>query len=203
MKLYMTHTSPYARKCRIILRELHLTGVVEEVVVDHTDKTVVRKFNPLGKIPALELKDGSVIFDSPVICEYLDDYGHGKFFPRDTLLREAQGRWKALTLSALGDGLMDAIVGRMLERDRRPEDKHVPAMIERYAGAITATLDTLERIAPKFATYPTIGEIAIGCALDFADFRGPDIAWRTGRPQLTAWFETFSAYESVRATTPK
>lgn len=202
MKLYMSRTSPYARKCRIIARELNLMGVMEEVEVDHSDKKLVRTFNPLGKIPALELKDGSVIFDSPVICEYLDELGHGKFFPRDTLLREAQGRWRAHTLQALGDGLTDALVGRMLERDRRPEDKQVPAMIARYEGAIAATLDALERIAAKFPEYPTIGEIAVGCALGFADLRAADTEWRSGRPQLAAWFEHFSQYESVKTTVP-
>lgn len=201
MKLFMSATSPFARKCRIIARELDLMRMIEEVPVDVTDKSQIRPFNPLGKIPALQLDDGSVLVDSPVICEYLDDLGHGKFFAKPNIWGSTKGRWKALTLQAIGDGLGDAIVGILLE-SRRPEDKRYLAVTDKHTAAITATLDVLERITPQFAKYPTIGEISVGCALGFADLRMEDLHWREGRSQLAAWFEQFSHYPSVQATKP-
>ncbi len=201
MKLYMTPTSPYARKARIIVRELDLTKLVTEVPVDLANKDEIRKFNPLGKIPALQLDDGSILLDSPVICEYLDDLGNGKFCPHHSMFGDAKGRWKALTLAAIGDGLADAAVALMLEQ-RRKEDRQSTTALEHHKAAILATLDALERIAPRFAEYPTIGEIAVGCALGYVDLRHGYLAWREGRLQLAAWAEKFDRYQSVLATKP-
>jgi glutathione S-transferase len=201
MKLYMTPSSPYARKCRILIRELDLVRLIKEVAVDLSNKDDVHKFNPLGKIPALELDDGSVVVDSPVICEYLDDYGRGHFVPRPSIWGDTKGRWKILTLAALGDGLTDAAVALRLERTRKAERQSVNALAH-HKGAIDATLDALERLAPHFADYPTIGEIAVGCALGYIDFRLDDLAWREGRPQLDAWEKKFAKYPSVKATKP-
>jgi glutathione S-transferase len=201
MKLFMTPTSPYARKCRIIARELDLTRMIEEVNVDLADKAEIRKFNPLGKIPALRLDDGSVLLDSPVICEYLDDLGGGKFFPKPNIWGDTKGRWKALTLAALGDGLADAGVQLMLERRRAPERQN-PKALEIHAGAINTTLDTLERLAPRFAEHPAIGEVAVGCALGYVDLRLADLNWREGRPQLAVWLDGFGKFASVQTTRP-
>jgi glutathione S-transferase len=201
MKLFMTPTSPYARKARIVVRELDLSRMVEEVAVDLADKNEIRKFNPLGKIPALNLDDGSVILDSPVICEYLDALGNGKFFPKPNIWGDTRGRWKALTLAALGDGLADAAVMLMLE-GRRNSEQQSASMLERHTAAVNATLDTLERLAPNFAEYPTIGELAVGCALGFVDLCHGALGWRENRPQLAAWDEKFSQYPSVQATKP-
>lgn len=202
MKLFMTATSPYARKCRILARELDLMGQIEEIPVDLADKAMIRAFNPLGKIPALALDDGSVILDSPVICEYLDDFAHGKFFPKPTLLSEAKGRWKELTLQAIGDGLTDAAVAWMLE-GRRPAALQSQKTFEKNAATVSATLDVLERLAPHFAQYPMIGEIAIGCAVSFIGQRCEALAWQENRPQLAAWQEKFECYPSVRETRPE
>src|SRR6185312_6226419 len=109
---FYSPNSPYARKARIIIHELALSSRVEDVIVSLPADAKLRSVNPLGKIPALLLDDGSVIYDSRVICEYLDALGNGKFFPRASLFREAEGRWRALTLQALGDGLADAVVRR-------------------------------------------------------------------------------------------
>jgi len=201
MKLFMSPTSPYARKCRIILRELDLGRLVQEVPVDLADRTELRKVNPLGKIPALVLDDGSVLLDSPVICEYLDDLGNGKFFPKPNVWGDTKGRWKALTLAALGDGLCDAAAARRQE-SLRPAQQQSPETLEKHLTAIALTLDALERLAPKFSGYPTVGELAIGCALGYLDLRSPDLNWRRGRPQLAAWFEKFEKYPSVQATKP-
>ena len=87
-----------------------LQKMVEDVIVTLPADEKIRAVNPLGKIPALILDDGSAIYDSPVICEYLDELGGGHFFPRASLFKAAEGRWRALTLQALGDGLADAVV---------------------------------------------------------------------------------------------
>src|SRR3954471_1085990 len=103
MKLYFSPLSPFSRKARVIAHELGLK--LEEVNVSARGNMEYRRVNPLGKIPALQLDDGSVLFDSPVICEYLNAKGGGKFFPGDSVWRNHTGRWKALVLQAMGDGI--------------------------------------------------------------------------------------------------
>jgi len=201
VQLYYSPNSPYARKARIIIHELGLVARVTEVPVTLPADAKFRAINPLGKIPALVLDDNSVIYDSPVICEYLDELGQGKFFPRASLFREAQGRWRALTLQALGDGLADAVVRRNQEM-RLPEDKRSAEVIERQSKSIEASFGVADRAAPKFPEYPTIGEIAIACAIGYLDLRIPNDGWRDRYPQLAAWLETFSRYPSVEATKP-
>lgn len=200
MKLYSNPASPFARKCRIIVRELGLTKVVEEVNVDTRALPAdFRSLNPLGKIPVLALKDGSVILDSPVICEYLNDLGGGKFFPGRSLIRENSGHWKALTLQAIGDGICDAAVARVYE-SRRPPEQQSQAVIEKYLTAIQTSLDVLENA--KFAAQTTIGEIAVGCAIGYLDFRLPELAWRDTRPKLRDWYEKFAQYPAMKDTWP-
>lgn len=201
MKLYYSLNSPYARKARIIIHELGLKPRVEDVVVTLPADAKFRAINPLGKIPALILDDGSVIYGSPVICEYLDELGDGPFFPRPKLLREAQGRWRALTLQALGDGLADAVVRRNQER-RLPPEKRSDDVIERQTRSIAASFAVLDRMAPKFPAEPTIGELAVACAIGYLDLRVPEDGWRQRYPRLAAWLEVFSERPSAQATKP-
>ena len=136
-----------------------------------------RRINPLAKIPVLVLDDGSALFDSPVICEYLNTLKSGHFFPTQSIWRSDTGRWRALSLQALGDGVSDAaVVCACQNRCRR--NGATKRSIAREMAAITAALDVLERAAPKFAQHPTIGEVAVGCALGYLDFRLADLAWR-------------------------
>src|SRR5262249_55918310 len=148
LKLYGTPISPFARKAMVIAHEL---GLKLEILPRPNDAEEFRRVNPLGKIPALVLADGSVIFDSPVICEYLNAQGGGKFFPGNSLLRGDQGKWRALTLQARGDGLADAAVAIMTENRQAAPN---PAHIERQRTALLASLDMLEKV--KFAEFPTI-----------------------------------------------
>ena len=201
MKLYYSLNSPYARKARIIIHELGLKPRVEDVLVTLPADAKFRAINPLGKIPALILDDGSAIYDSPVICEYLDELGNGSFFPRAKLLREAQGRWRALTLQALGDGLADAVVRRNQERRHAP-DKRSEEVIERQTRAIEATFAALDRMALKFPAEPTIGELAVACAIGYLDLRAPEDGWRQRYPRLAEWLEVFSQRPSAQATKP-
>jgi len=201
MELFYSPNSPYARKARIIIQELDLEPRVKQTAVALPADARLRAINPLGKIPALLLDDGSVIYDSPVICEYLDDLGQGKFFPRAGFFREAQGRWRALTLQALGDGLADAVVRRTQEM-RLDDDKRSAEVIRRQTTAIEAAFAVADRAAPKFPAEPTIGEIAIACAIGYLDLRAPFDGWRERYPQLAQWLEIFSQRPSAQATKP-
>ncbi len=195
MKLYGSLISPFTRKAMVIVHELDLKV---SLLPRPEDAAEFRRINPLGKIPALVLDDGSVLFDSPVICEYLNHVGGGKFFPGMSLWKENNGRWKAAGLHALADGIADAAVARMVEtRQPTPNQAH----IDRHMLAVEAGLNALER--SKMADPPTIGEIAAGCALGYIDFRMPELDWRTSRPNLAAWYEKFSQFKSMLATQPK
>ena len=195
MKLYGSLISPFTRKAMVIVHELDLKV---SLLPRPEDAAEFRRINPLGKIPALVLDDGSVLFDSPVICEYLNHVGGGKFFPGMSLWKENNGRWKAAGLHALADGIADAAVARMVEtRQPTPNQAH----IDRHMLAVEAGLNALER--SKMADPPTIGEIAAGCALGYIDYRMPELDWRTSRPNLAAWYEKFSQFKSMLATQPK
>ena len=195
MKLYSNAASPFARKCRVIALELGIK--LEEIRTLPMQDPEFRKINPLGQIPALVLDDGSTLIDSPVICEYLNHAGGGKFFPADTIWKAASGRWKALGLAALGDGLSDAAVAWVILGRENP----VPEVArQRQMQAVLATLDVLERV--KFATDPTIGEITVACAIGYVEFRMPDLDWKTPRPNLSAWYAQFCEYPAMKATVP-
>ena len=197
MKLYSNPASPFARKCRVIAHELGIR--LEEITVNARDDESLRAINPLKKIPALVLDDGSTLFDSPVICEYLNEVGRGKFFAPASAWKPVSGRWKALVLQALGDGIMDAAVACRYETIQA-EEKRNPDHIARYMATIHAGLDALERVS--FAELPTIGEVTIGCALGYLDFRYGDLGWRNKHPKLAAWYARFAQYPSMLATVP-
>ena len=198
MKLYGNAASPFARKCRVIAHELGIP--LEEVRTLPMQEPEFRRLNPLGKIPALVLDDGSVLIDSPVICEYLNHTGGGKFFPGMSIWRHNSGRWKALGLAALGDGIADAAVGWRYELTE-PEERRNPDRIARAQATIMAGLDALERV--KFAQDPTIGEISVACALSYMEFRLTDLDWKSSRPKLSAWYAKFCEYPSMKATAPQ
>ena len=195
MKLFSNAASPFARKCRVIAQELGIK--LEEVRTLPMQDPEFRRVNPLGKIPALLLDDGSVLIDSPVICEYLNHQGGGKFFPTDTIWKAASGRWKALGLAALGDGIADAAVAWIILGRENPVPE---AGRKRQMDTVLAGLDALERV--KFADPPTIGEITVACAIGYVEFRMPDLDWKTSRPNLSAWYAKISELPSMKATAP-
>jgi glutathione S-transferase len=195
LKLYTNAASPFARKCLVIAHELGLK--LESINAMPYQDEAFRRINPLSKIPALVLDDGSVLIDSPVICEYLNHMGGGKFFPGMSIFRHNSGRWKALGLAALGDGIADAAVGWVVEGRREAPSEKVRA---RHMAAILAAMDALER--NKFAKDPTIGEISIACALGYVDFRLTDLDWKSSRPNLSSWYAQFCEYPSMKATVP-
>jgi glutathione S-transferase len=194
MKLLWSSRSPFARKVMIAAHELGIADriEVERVVVDAADPNHrVMQFNPLGRIPTLILDDGAVLHDSAVIIEYLDNRFGGSLVPA-----AGEARWSALKLQALADGIMEADL-RLLEERRYLSEGHRDALAAGMRGKIAAALDELETSPPSGLT---IGEVALGSALAHLDFRFPDEPWRSGHPRLAAWFETFAARESMRAT---
>jgi len=199
MKFRTSVTSPYARKCLIVAIEAGIDGRLEQVpTAPWAADTDLPKDNPLGKIPALVTDGGEVLYDSPVICEYLDSLHGGR-----RLVPVSGGeRWSQLRLEALADGILDAAVAARIEIALRPEDKRWPQWIERQNAAIDRGLDALEGECAAWGDSFLIGQIAAAAALGYLDFRaGP--AWREPRPALAAWFARASQRPSVAATVPK
>jgi len=201
MKLYMSVTSPYVRKVRILARETGLAARIEEIPASVSpvapDERVSRA-NPLGKVPALLLDDGSALYDSAVICEFLDGLHAGRrLFPP-----AGPARWTALKLQAEGNGLLDAAILARYELALRPEPLRWPEWVAGQKTKVAGVLDALERGADALAGDLTIGGITVACALGYLDFRFADDAWRTGRPRLAAWFAAISSRESLRSTMP-
>ena len=201
MKLYAPAPSPYVRKVRVLARETGLAARIEEIPATVSpiarDERVTRA-NPLGKVPALILDDGTALYDSPVICEYLDGLHSGRrLFPP-----AGPARWAALRQQAEGDGLLDAAVLTRYELVLRPEPLRWPEWVAGQKAKVAAVLDDLERDAASLAGELTIGGITIACALGYLDFRFAEDAWRTGRPRLAAWFAAISTRDSLRTTMP-
>jgi glutathione S-transferase len=196
MKMYHSPASPYARKVRICALARGLDSRIELVPCNPNESPAdLLAQNPLSKIPTLITDDGVALFDSPVICEYLDSLGDAlPMFP-------AQGaaRWRALKQQAMGDGILDACVPRRGEL-AKPKEAGRDALIARWRAAVERTLDALDAEPPHKAV--DIGSITVACALGYLDFRFPQEPWRPGRPTLAAWFAAFSLDAAVAATVP-
>lgn len=200
MKLRYSATSPYVRKVMVSLLELGLRDRVELEATNVWDpETDIGLSNPLGKVPALTLDNGDVLFDSPVICEYLDAQ-----IPQVVLFPAlGEARWKALRFQALGDGLMDAGVLRLLEGRRDPAQQS-EAWKDRQLAAINRALDALETDVNDLSGGPlTIGQISVACALGWIEFRLADQNLLSTRPQLKSWYEGFKTRASMQATEPQ
>jgi glutathione S-transferase len=172
-----------------------LTLLRKDVAILKPDDEVIAA-NPLGKIPVLILEDGTALFDSSVICEFLDGLGEQPFlFPTERAARSV-----ALRRQATGNGLMDLMIIGRAER-MRPDGSRSDPHVAAYHRKISTTLDRLENEAETLALDAfSIGALTIGCALSYADFRFSDIGWRTTRPKLARWYDGFAARPSVRAT---
>ncbi len=199
MKLRYSPLSPFVRKVTVALIETGLEDKVERIPTNVWDpETDIAEDNPLGKIPALVLDDGGVLYDSAVICEYLDSLHDGdKLFPAS-----GPARWRALRLQALGDGMSEAGIALLLE-SRRPGELQFEKWKNRQTAKFLCALDTLEagmdELGPEFG----IGQIAVACFLGWMDFRFSDLGWRTDRPGLADWFEGVSERPSMMQTAPK
>jgi glutathione S-transferase len=197
MILRSSAASPFVRKVRIAIALLGLDGKIEVRETDLNDPAdTIRAQNPLGKIPALVLDDGTTLYDSRVILEYLDHLaGGGRILPRDPAARFA-----TLRLQALCDGILDACVLIVYESRYRPEDKRVQAWLDRQAGKVKRALEALEAAPPALTTMPDVGQIALACVLGYRDLRF-DESWRTDYPRLLAWHDKFAAQVPAFAAT--
>jgi len=199
MRLHWSPRSPFVRKVMIVAYERGLVdriACVRTVAATSKPHAGLMKDNPLSKIPTLVLDDGVVVYDSPVICEYLDALdGAPKLFPS-----EPKARLDALRRQALGDGFLDLLVLLRDERMRaQPSEPHKASAAVRKA----AILENLEADAPALSSAPfNIGHIAIGCALSYLDFRYAEEGWRKDHMRIASWHATFAARPSVRATEP-
>ncbi len=200
MRLHHAAASPFVRKVMIVLHETGQLGEVELVAahaspIDATNAPL--KHNPLGKIPALEREEGPALYDSRVITRYLDARADGGLYPA------APALWDVLTLEATGDGIMEAALLIVYEgRFRSPEAQLAPWVDGQWAK-ITSALEMIEaswmgHLAGPFGA----GQIAIASALGYVDFRLGARDWRSGAPQLAAWFAEISERPSFKATVP-
>ena len=201
MKLHWSPRSPFVRKVMIAAHELGLAGrldCVRTVVATTRPHAPLMEENPLSKIPTLVLDDGTVLYDSPVICEYLDGLHDGpKLIPA-----ALPARMTALRRQALGDGFLDFLLLWRNERERTAEHQS-QVHLSTYPEKRKPILLGLDKEAGELAATPfSIGHIAIGCALSYLDFRFAAEDWRGGHPRIAAWHATFAARPSVRATDP-
>jgi glutathione S-transferase len=200
MRLYQSRTSPFVRKVIVVLHETGQFGRVELVEsggnpVDPGTIPLAR--NPLGKLPTLEREDGTALYDSRVICRYLDDLAGGRLYPPKPRL------WETLTLEATADGILDAAVLMIYEVRARPEEHRDAPWVEAQWAKVARALDALEaRWMAHLAGSLDLGQIATACALGYLDFRHGDRDWRAGRPALAAWADRFAERDSMKETRP-
>lgn len=193
MKLRYSTTSPFVRKVHVLAIESGQIDRIELVKTVPADPDL-GKNNPLQKVPALELDDGTSLYDSRVICEYLDAQAGGKFFPP-----AGPARWTALRRQALADGMMDAAVLRLME-SKRPENLRSADWDKRQTLKVTQGLAALE--ADHLGPQLDIGTLSVAIVLDYLDFRFKAEDWRKDHPKLAAWHKTFSERASLKKTLP-
>lgn len=197
MKLYGSLTSPYVRKIRVLIAEKGLDCPFE-AVDPHAPDSPVAQYNPLGLVPALVRDDGPVLFDSPVIAEYLD----GRRLPA-LLPASGEARWQVLRYAALADGILDQAVARTMEL-RRPEAERSAGANHRREQKIARALDAAEgELAGEHlaASRLTLADLALAIALEYVDFRYPH-DWRGPRPRLAAWHARLAERPSLAQTRP-
>jgi glutathione S-transferase len=198
MKLHWSPKSPYVRKVMICARELGLTDrmeLIRSVAAMLKPNERLMQDNPLSKIPTLVLDDGFALFDSAVICEYLDDLGGGSLFPR-----QGADKWQALRWHAFGDGLLDALI---LWRNERERDNPLQPLLDAFDLKTRACLRQLDDEAQALAEMPlSIGHIAVACALGYLDYRFASLGWRVDAPRLAEWYDDVRSRPSFQITEP-
>ncbi|MBG0839975.1 glutathione S-transferase [Ectopseudomonas toyotomiensis] len=200
MQLIYAAASPFARKVRVLAAETGLLDRIElldTAVLPTTLNERVNALNPLGKIPVLLTDDDQVLYDSRVICEYLDTLHTGA-----KLLPSGAARWQVLRLAALADGLMDAALLARYERGVRPAELQWAAWLDGQLGKVQRSLAELERQVERLQGPLDLGQIGVACALGYLDFRFADLDWRAAHPGLAAFQQTFAQRASMLASAP-
>ncbi len=194
MKLAYSPNSPYVRKCHVCAIQRGIEGRFEYWTIGTTDPALAA-VNPLSKVPTFITDDGMALYDSPVICEFLDSIGDApKLIPAP-----GPARWRALTLAALGDGILDATQPRRREV-ALPQDEGRQTYIAQQQLKVTRALAVLEN--ESLGMLETIGDVAVACALGYIDFRYPHEPWRPGHPKLEAWYAKVAALPAMAKTVP-
>ncbi|WP_395787273.1 glutathione S-transferase N-terminal domain-containing protein [Aquimonas sp.] len=197
MQLIYSATSPYARKVRMLVIEKGLQAQVQIVAANPLlDPPELLAANPLAKVPALVVAPGFTLFDSPLICAYLDSVAEPRSVPASGI-----ERWQVLRREALADGITDAAVSCVME-GRRIESQRSPDWLTRWRSAILRGVVELEKEAEALAQHFDLGAMASAAALAYLDFRLPEIEWRSVAPKLAAWLETVAQRESFASSVP-
>jgi glutathione S-transferase len=200
MQIFFSPASPFVRKCMVVAHELGVAERIEKLPSAagpvKRDATIIPK-NPLGQVPTFLTGDGQVLFDSRVICEYLDATHGGQLFPAD-----GAARWSRLSELALADGMTGAALLARYENVLRPEELRWADWTDGQLAKVRTGLEWLETAAPSFGERVDIGTIAFGCALGYMDFRFPDVNWRAEAPNSAKWFDAFNQRASMQATMP-
>jgi glutathione S-transferase len=198
MKLMMAGPSPFVRKVLVVLHE---TGQIDDVELQSVTagpgvtEAALKAANPVGKIPALVRDEGPTLYDSRVICRFLDSRASAGLYP--------DKGWDTLVLEATGDAICDAAVSMVYEKRFRPEEMHHAPWIEAQWDKVASALDTLNARWMSHLEGPLdIGQIAVGCALGYVDFRHADRNWRAGRDALADWADRFNARSAMQETMP-
>lgn len=200
MKLFYSPSSPFVRKVMVCAIELGIEGKLdkEATAVGPIDRNqAVIPSNPLAQVPTLITDDGMPLYDSRVICEYLDSIGGNKLFPAP-----GPARWRTLTEQTAADGLLDAALLGRYEITARPEDKRYEPWRLGQLDKIRTALNQFVTWLPAIGSRVDIGTITIGCALGYLDFRYADFGWRNGRQGLADWYANFATRPSMEQTKP-
>jgi glutathione S-transferase len=198
MKLYYSPYSPYVRKVLVAAHEVGLADKIENVACAAHPVTRDRNIivhNPLGQVPTLLLEDGTMLADSRVICEYLDDLAGGSLFPRS-----GSARWRVLVDQTIGDGILTAALLSRYEVAARPTEKLWQDWFDGQMDKIETAISSIEAVAPTLGDRVDIGTISFGCAFGYLDLRFPDLGWRDRHPKSADWYARFGARPSMVAT---
>jgi glutathione S-transferase len=195
MKLLFSPFSPYVRKCLVTGHEVGLNDRIQLLPSAanpiNRDPDIIPS-NPLGKVPTFFTDSGEVLYDSRVICEYLNYLGKGSLFPGEA------ARWPALTLQSLADGILDAALLARYEGAMRPEQFQWVGWANAQYNKIETSLDYLNANPSVLEGSVHIGTIAVGCSLWYLDLRFADRNWREHAPRVAEWYARFSQRDSMR-----
>ena len=202
MQLYLSPLSPYGRKVNVVLKEIRSVKKIEMSVnlasgtpLDPGNSPL--QYNPLGKIPVLIRENGIALYDSRVICRYLDSLA------TLNLYKNGDEHWEMLTLEATAEGIIDAALLIAYEWRMRPEEIRFPDWVEGQWSKVDRALNALEKKwMGQLEDKINIGQIGVGCALGYLDFRNADRNWREKHKILSKWFKSFSERESMASTVP-
>lgn len=198
MKLFYSPTSPYARKVRLLAIEKGLDALIETLTIDTANPSPdLLAANPLGKVPALVLDNGEAVFDSPVICRYLDNLAAPYWIPREASAELAVLRWEALA-----DGLTDAAYNLVMEQRSRPEHERSPRTMERWTNEITRTLQYIEARMNTLGDELSLAHLALAASVGYLDFRLAHLLRVEGQTQLVTWYDDFRKRPAMQATQP-